>query len=69
MDGNVPVGGPAHRKVSHYSMHNFDVYDKGGDNLILFEGDTEDRHSDVHDMCLIDAVCVEHGVFKENKNG
>jgi len=69
---NVSVVGPEHRKARPDSMHNFDVYNISGDNLTFYEGDTKDLHIDVHDMCLIYALCVEHGVFglfKENKNG
>lgn len=69
---NVSVVGPEHRKAHPDSMHNFDMYNISGDNLTFHEGATKDLHIDVHDMCLIYALCVEHGVFglfKENKNG
>jgi hypothetical protein len=46
---------------------NFDAFDAVDDNLVMLD-ERVDLHIDVHDMCLIYALCVEHGLLKENTN-
>jgi hypothetical protein len=61
------IVGPESRLIRPDSRCNFDALDVEDGNLV---GRTtqNDLHIDVHDMCLIYALCVEHGVFKENTN-
>lgn len=61
----VSVVGPKHKLLDRNSPHNFDVFEVVDSNLCGLNADPQDLHIDVHDMCLIYALCVEHGVFKE----
>ena len=64
----LAVVGPESRKIKEESPHNFDTFRVEGGNLIS-RGVGIDLHIDVHDMCLIYAVCVEEGIFdRENPN-
>lgn len=45
---------------------NFDVFTISGDTLTPYS-QPRDVHIDPHDMCLIYALCVEHGVFETAK--
>lgn len=64
----IAVVGPDSRKINAHSMHNFDTFNVEDGNLTTRE-DMNDLHIDVHDMCLIYAVCVENDVFnREHPN-
>lgn len=59
----VIVSGPKEKKIHEDGEINFDAFDIIDGTLNLQEG-PKDLYIDVHDMCLIYALCVEHGVFK-----
>lgn len=64
----IAVVGPDSRKINEGSMHNFDTFRVEDGNLNA-GGGASDLHIDVHDMCLIYALCVENDVFnRENPN-
>jgi len=65
--GEVYIIGPTSKQIRPTNYCNFDALDVVDGNLIPRMG-SEDLHIDVLDMCLIYALCVEHGVFKENTN-
>jgi len=61
------VVGPEEKRITPSSEFNYDAFDiKDGALVMLAE--RVDLHIDVHDMCLIYALCAKHGVFKENEN-
>lgn len=62
----VCVVGPDHRRLNpDPSGHNFDAFSIKDGLLEIFEVQKQDLHIDVHDMCLIYALCVEHGLCEE----
>lgn len=63
----VVVVGPYEKKIYKKGDTNFDAFEVVDGVLIMEEG-PKDIHIDVHDMCLIYAICVEHGLLKENTN-
>lgn len=68
-EGLVVVVGPKERKLNAGDM-NYDAFDIVGNRLMIQEEYTHpdlgvDLHIDLHDMCLIYALCTEHGLFKE----
>jgi hypothetical protein len=69
LDGTdrIVVVGPESRLIHPNSRCNFDALDIVDGNLVD-KIIPNDLHIDVHDMCLIYALCVEHGLFKENTN-
>jgi len=58
----VYIVGPESRQIHPYRGCNFDVFKIVDDNLTPRAG-SQDLHIDVHDMCLIYALCVEKGVL------
>jgi hypothetical protein len=65
--GGLVVVGPTERKVNEDNDMNYDSFNVVGNRLVM-QGCPVDLHIDVHDMCLIYALCTEHGIFKENEN-
>jgi len=64
----IIVVGPEEKRIyPDDEDFNYDAFDAVDDNLVMSE-ERVDLHIDVHDMCLIYALCVEHGLFKENEN-
>ena len=61
------VVGPEEKRITPSSEFNYDAFDIKDGALVNLE-DPIDLHIDVHDMCSIYALCVEHGLFKENTN-
>lgn len=61
------VVGPEEKRKEPSSDFNFDSFDIG-DGVLVIRGEYIDLHIDLHDMCLIYALCTEHGLFKENEN-
>ena len=60
----VIVSGSNEKKIREDGDINFDAFDIVDGTLKRQDGPV-DLHINVHDMCLIYALCVEHGVFKE----
>jgi len=58
----VIVTGPDEKKVHKKGSTNFDAFDIIDGALKIHDG-PKDLHIDVHDMCLIYALCVEKGVL------
>ena len=58
----VIVTGPDEKKVRKDGDINFDAFDIVDGTLKIQDGYV-DLHIDVHDMCLIYALCVEKGVL------
>lgn len=58
----IDVVGPKSRVLPN-SEFNFDSF-LLEDGVLAPSDRNGDLHIDVHDMCLIYALCVEHGVFK-----
>jgi len=63
----ITVVGPDHRKYP-LSVYNFDGFKIIEGNLKMFNDQPKDLHIDLHDMCLIYALCAEHGLLEENKD-
>jgi hypothetical protein len=63
----IIVVGPMSKRTAPDSDHNYDSFDIEDGNLVMLE-ERVDLHIDVHDMCSIYALCVEHGLFKENED-
>ena len=63
----ITAVGPEHRQLP-LSVHNFDGFDIIEGNLKMYDNQRKDLHIDLHDMCLIYALCAEHGLFEENKD-
>jgi len=63
------VVGPKDRKL-HGTLYNFDAY-VIKDGRIVMDGETDhDIHVDLHEMCLIYQLAVEHGHIKtEEEDG
>jgi hypothetical protein len=57
------VVGPMSKRTAPDSDHNYDAFDIEDGVLVLLD-EPIDLYIDVHDMCLIYALCAEHGVFK-----
>jgi hypothetical protein len=58
----VYVVGPPERQIRSGSPHNFDPYQIDGDTLRLHdEIGGQDLHLDLHDMCQLYQLAVEHG--------
>jgi len=67
--GRIIVVGPKEKRIYPDDENfNYDAFDTVDDNLVMLE-ERVDLHIDVHDMCLIYALCTKHGLFKENTNG
>jgi hypothetical protein len=62
----VYIVGPESKLIRLESRCNFDVLKVVDDNLTPRAG-SQDLHIDVHDMCLIYALCVEKGVIKNDQ--
>ena len=58
------IVGPEEKCITPSSEFNYDAFDIKDGALDMLE-ERVDLHIDVHDMCLIYALCVEHGLFKE----
>jgi hypothetical protein len=58
----VVVVGPDEKKVRGDGGINFDAFEIVDGTLKIQDG-PKDLHIDVHDMCLIYAMCVEKGVL------
>lgn len=63
----VVVSGPDEKKINAEGGINFDTF-YSADGVLVIRDYPVDLHIDVHDMCLIYALCVKNGVFKENEN-
>lgn len=61
----IAIIGPDSKLLKGEGACNFDVFTISGDTLIPYS-QPRDVHIDPHDMCLIYALCVEHGVFNQN---
>lgn len=66
-DTIITAVGPNHRRCP-LSAHNFDGFEIIEGNLKMYDDQHKDLHIDLHDMCLIYALCAEHGLFEENKD-
>lgn len=67
----IAIIGPDSKLLKGEGACNFDVFTISGDTLIPYP-QPRDVHIDPHDMCLIYALCVEHGVLeiaKEKSDG
>lgn len=67
----IAIIGPDSKLLKGVGACNFDVFTISGDTLIPYS-QPRDVHIDPYDMCLIYALCVEHGVFdpaKEKSDG
>jgi hypothetical protein len=60
----VVVVGPAEKQINAKGGINFDSFNIIDGTLKAHRG-PKDLHIDVHDMCLIYALCVEKGVLDE----
>jgi hypothetical protein len=61
----IVVVGPEEKRIHPDDDNfNYDAFEVAYDKLVIFE-ERVDLHIDVHDMCLIYALCVKHGLFKE----
>jgi len=60
--GAVVVVGPESRLIRKNIYINFDAFDII-EGTLKIQGGPKDLHIDVHDMCLIYALCVEKGVL------
>ena len=63
----IIVVGPEEKRVKKdvdLDDYNYDAFDIEDGVLVMLD-ERVDLNIDVHDMCLIYALCVEHGVFKE----
>jgi hypothetical protein len=58
----VIVTGPDEKKVRNDGHINFDAFEIVDGTLKIQDG-PKDLHIDVHDMCLIYALCVEKGAL------
>ena len=64
----IIIVGPEEKRIyPDYENFNYDAFNVVDGNLVMLE-ERVDLHIDVHDMCSIYALCVEHGLFKENTN-
>jgi len=63
----IIVVGPEEKRIGVGEDFNFDEF-AVADGVLVLLAERVDLHIDVHDMCLIYALCVEHGLFKENEN-
>ena len=67
ISSEIFIVGPESRLIRPDSPCNFDAFNIVDGNIIG-RSVVEDIHIDVHDMCLIYALCVKHGLLKENTN-
>ena len=64
------VVGPEERRIKKdvdLDDYNYDAFDVVDGVLVMLD-ERVDLNIDVHDMCLIYALCVEHGLIKVNTN-
>lgn len=63
----IMVVGSKERLLDPNSEFNFDVFYCRGSNLVE-SVDPKDVHIDVHDMCLLYDLCVQHKLLDEDYN-
>lgn len=63
----VAVVGPDHRRLDPMSYHNFDTFSLTREGGIAPVGQ-QDVHMDLHETCLLYALCGEYDLFKEVKD-
>jgi len=61
------VVGPAEKQINTEGGINFDAFDTI-DGALKIQDSPIDLHIDVHDMCLIYALCVQHKLLDEDYN-
>lgn len=62
----VAIVAPPHKKLDPDSYHNFDAFLLLRSENLYAEGPL-DVHIDLHETCLLYALCAEYGLFEEGK--